>query len=196
MSSTPKERLREFINYQRLSIRDFSKKCGFSHSILTGNSSIQSDKLALIAKNFPELSLNWIITGNGSMINKEKFHVGGFLLRFFKAHGISIEQLSEKSGYTEQSLKEIFASEKIKLSVIVILGNATGFNLVNILYPYTGIRGKGKFSYDEVDDFTKGIIKAVAENPNIESGEIIDGEIHSKSKPIKKKNSDVAPPGH
>lgn len=67
-----KERLRQIIEYYNISVNAFSVKNGINEStirkILTENTSIRSDNLAKIAENFPEINLDWLITGRGEMI--------------------------------------------------------------------------------------------------------------------------------
>lgn len=67
-----KDRLRQIIEYYNISVNAFSVKNGINEStirkILTENTSIRSDNLAKIAENFPEINLDWLITGRGEMI--------------------------------------------------------------------------------------------------------------------------------
>lgn len=67
------ERLGEFIKHKSPSMRAFCKEYGFSYSSLTKitNGEIQKELgLVLIdrfAEAFPELNLNWLLYGRGSM---------------------------------------------------------------------------------------------------------------------------------
>lgn len=68
-------RLKQFINYKGVSILSFAKKCGISEGsirkVLNENTSITSTSLQKIAENFPEINLDWLLTGRGSMIYGE-----------------------------------------------------------------------------------------------------------------------------
>lgn len=71
-----KDRLRQIIEYYNISVNAFSVKNGINEStirkILTENTSIRSDNLAKIAENFPEINLDWLITGRGEMLFSEQ----------------------------------------------------------------------------------------------------------------------------
>ncbi len=68
-----KERLKSFIDYLDSSISSFEKTInasnGYVNSISKG---IGSDKLELILEKFPQLNLEWLLTGRGEMIKNEK----------------------------------------------------------------------------------------------------------------------------
>lgn len=70
-----KTRLREFIEYQAVSMRKFFKECGISHSILTSNSAIGSDNLQKVSSAYPKLNMDWVVTGRGAMLLKEDENV-------------------------------------------------------------------------------------------------------------------------
>lgn len=63
-----KERLLKFIDFKRVSKREFCKKSSLSHTIFNNNSAIGSDKLEKIHTAFDELNMDWVITGRGRMI--------------------------------------------------------------------------------------------------------------------------------
>jgi len=67
-----KERIKQFIDFKQLSERKFSKKISPSETYFTSTKTIGSDKLEKIAENFPELNMDWVITGRGEMIIKEE----------------------------------------------------------------------------------------------------------------------------
>lgn len=74
-----KDRLKQIIDYYGISARNFSLRIGVNEStirkVLTTNTSIQSNNLAKIAVNFPDINLDWLITGRGDMFysqNQEK----------------------------------------------------------------------------------------------------------------------------
>lgn len=66
---TVKERLIEYIKFKGISIRSFCRTSGLSESYVTSiRSSIQPDKLNMIAQHFPDLNTGWVLTGEGDMI--------------------------------------------------------------------------------------------------------------------------------
>lgn len=68
------DRLRYFIERQLfMNIKEFEKKCNFStgtiHRAIKNGSNIGVDKLEVIAKIHPELNIDWLLTGEGAMID-------------------------------------------------------------------------------------------------------------------------------
>jgi hypothetical protein len=63
-----KKRLLQFIDYKGLSKRRFCEKNSLSHTIFNNNSAMGSDKLELIYNNYPEINMDWVITGRGKML--------------------------------------------------------------------------------------------------------------------------------
>lgn len=70
MDSPVKERLRRYIAHSGLSERQFCLSIGVSTSFVANISkSIQPDKVNRISKQFPELNMGWVLTGEGEMLN-------------------------------------------------------------------------------------------------------------------------------
>ena len=75
--STIKERILQFIEYKNISKADFCEKTGISYGNFKGKSSeseIGGDKIAKILSTYGEISADWLILGEGSMIKNEKSH--------------------------------------------------------------------------------------------------------------------------
>lgn len=70
------ERLRQFIEFLGLTIRQFERETGVSDGqiskLLRLNTSIQTNTLAKIKDSFPQLSIDWLLTGKGEMILAEE----------------------------------------------------------------------------------------------------------------------------
>ena len=62
------ERLLYYIDYKGDTKYKFYKKTGLSNGFLDKNRNIGSDKCEIISENYPDLSLEWLITGNGEML--------------------------------------------------------------------------------------------------------------------------------
>lgn len=69
------ERLRQFVDYKKISKYQFYKKTGLANGYLDRNGSIGSDKCELIIEHFPEISLEWLILGRGDMIQGEEIQL-------------------------------------------------------------------------------------------------------------------------
>jgi len=69
METTVKERLTRYLNANRIKAVDFCSTIGVSTAFVSSmRKSIQPDKLYLIAVNYPDLNIEWLLTGSGNMI--------------------------------------------------------------------------------------------------------------------------------
>lgn len=70
------ERLEQFIKSQKISTRSFEQKISASDGMIrraiNNKTDIQSKWLHLIAENYPQLSMDWLITGRGTMLRSSK----------------------------------------------------------------------------------------------------------------------------
>ena len=66
---TTKERLKELISKQGLGQNAFEKKVGIAVGYLASKSvSVTSDTIEKVIENFPNLNLDWLMTGKGEML--------------------------------------------------------------------------------------------------------------------------------
>lgn len=66
-----RDRLIEFIEFKNLNKNRFEKICGFSARYVSNiNKSISPNRLQVISRHFPELSIEWLTTGEGRMIKE------------------------------------------------------------------------------------------------------------------------------
>lgn len=63
-----KERVLQFIDYKGFSNRDFCKKILVSSSYFTKLGAIGSNVMEKIAQEFPQINIDWVITGRGKMM--------------------------------------------------------------------------------------------------------------------------------
>ena len=72
MESTVKERLRLFLKNKKITGSDFCKSIDVSSGFIAGmRESIQPDKLKSIAINYPDLNIEWLLTGLGAMFKSD-----------------------------------------------------------------------------------------------------------------------------
>lgn len=72
-NKTIKERLLEFIAYKNLNVSKFEKLCGMSNGYVRSvERVIGEDKIANIRNAFPDLSIPWLVLGEGVMLNMRK----------------------------------------------------------------------------------------------------------------------------
>ena len=68
-----KQRIKEYLKYKDEKIIDFSAKIGVSNAYVSSiRKSIQPDKLARIQQVYPDLNIEWLVTGRGDMINTSR----------------------------------------------------------------------------------------------------------------------------
>lgn len=69
-SSYPlRARLQEFIEYKGMTKHKFESICNFSSRYISNVNNITGDKLETISNKFPELNIDWLVTGRGEMLN-------------------------------------------------------------------------------------------------------------------------------
>ena len=65
-----RDRILMFAKEEGVSIRELSKKAGFSHSLLHNAKQIGADKLENILTAYPTLNPEWLLTGTGDMVKE------------------------------------------------------------------------------------------------------------------------------
>ncbi len=72
MSTTVKERLVEFLEHKGINKSEFGRRIGVSSAFVTSmRKSIQPDKIHAIRQEFPDLNIDWLLTGEGEMLAKK-----------------------------------------------------------------------------------------------------------------------------
>lgn len=67
-----KERIKIFAKAQEKSVRAFEIKSGLNIGYINAiRTSIQPEKIQSIASNYPNLNIDWLLTGNGSMLKTD-----------------------------------------------------------------------------------------------------------------------------
>ena len=75
MAETVKERLCEYLKAKRITKAEFGRSIGVSASYVTsmrdnGRASIGVEKIERIRQRYPDLNIEWLLTGNGKMYNE------------------------------------------------------------------------------------------------------------------------------
>lgn len=70
-----KARIVQYIEYKCISKYQFYKDTGIANGFLDKEGNIGSDKCELIYSQYPDLSLEWLITGKGSMLKAEPLEI-------------------------------------------------------------------------------------------------------------------------
>ena len=102
------ERLRELAKAENIRMGQFEAKYGFSQGYLAKNlnnpKSLNSDSVANIIKDFPEVNARWLMTGQGEMyITKDDLQT---LHENIKSRDREIKALTRRIEILEQDLDE------------------------------------------------------------------------------------------
>ena len=81
METTVKQRLLDFIYHLRVTQKDFCDALGVSNSYVHSiRKSIAPEKLSAISALYPELNIEWLLTGKGEMLNSDRAVSGGVVV--------------------------------------------------------------------------------------------------------------------
>lgn len=76
MGENTLNRIKQYIDYKGLTISSFEREVGMSNgsfaSQLKNNKTIGVDKLENILNIFPDINIEWLLTGNGPMLKKNE----------------------------------------------------------------------------------------------------------------------------
>ena len=72
----PIDRLQEFMSFKGMSPYTFERYCSIANGYLKkqarGKGTIGSEIISKVQRQFPDLSLNWLLTGLGEMIERQR----------------------------------------------------------------------------------------------------------------------------
>lgn len=118
-----KERLKQFLDYQGIKVRQFETLLGTTESRISkfmSNhcTSLKSDTLVRMVEVFPQLSIEWLLTGKGEMIKSDNVSIP--IVRSSKTLNKNIN-LEEKK-YSVSNVIRMIKNGEIALSVDTIKG--------------------------------------------------------------------------
>ena len=120
MQTTEKERIIAFIDAIGVSIRAFEMDCGLSNGIINNlKGSFSKSTLDKISAKYPELNINWLVVGEGSMLKPNEptiIYNKGTANNAVSGSGIisvSNQEQSKEVEYLKSIIKE--KDEQIKL---------------------------------------------------------------------------------
>ncbi|WP_029902226.1 LexA family transcriptional regulator [Prevotella sp. 10(H)] len=110
VNTTQKERVIQFIEKQGISKNKFYNQTGVSNGTLDKKSGITGDTIAKIYAAYPDLNLEWLITGEGDMTKSSVFSLYGnmksFMDKYASAMNIDPSMVSEKTFLEVESPSE------------------------------------------------------------------------------------------
>jgi len=75
--STIKTRITQYLNYKGISKYKFYKETGITRGILDQKNGISEENTARFIAYFPEVNIEWLITGNGEMLKADTYKQEG-----------------------------------------------------------------------------------------------------------------------
>lgn len=73
-NSVIKERIIQYLDYKDISKYKFYQETGITNGILSQNNGISEENLLKFLSYYRDISVNWLLTGEGSMLIGEKIH--------------------------------------------------------------------------------------------------------------------------
>ena len=68
-----KDRVKEYVSFKNMKVSYFEKEIGVSNSYVNNIvNSVSPQKIKIIREKFPDLSIEWLLTGEGEMISTER----------------------------------------------------------------------------------------------------------------------------
>ena len=105
---TAKDRLREFIKFKALNKHKFCVACGFSVGFVNSGAGVSSEKLSVVHDRYPELNMDWLVTGRGDMIRTDKSTLTEDIVSAVERHNRELMNLLQvKNRFIESLEKEI-----------------------------------------------------------------------------------------
>lgn len=115
MSDTIKERLIAYLKYKGVNNSEFGRIIGVSNAYISSiRKSIQPDKVEKISSNFPDLNIDWLITGKGEMLrasitqigdNNNHQHGNGNTYNSLSALEKALDEISEMRKLLAEAIK-------------------------------------------------------------------------------------------
>ena len=88
MEENFKERLLQFLKYLKIGQGKFESNCRIGNGTVNNiRDGISSPNLEKISNRYPELSMDWLITGKGEMLKSETPLIDEYSITAFKQHG-------------------------------------------------------------------------------------------------------------
>ena len=97
-----KERLIKYLKSKKVSYTNFGKVIGVSNAYVTSiRKSIDIDKIQSIALNYPDLNIDWLLTGQGNMLKESNTVTQSIVGDNNQLAGNRIKNTSEYKSMTE-----------------------------------------------------------------------------------------------
>ena len=103
--SNIKERLNQYLDAKRYTKTDFGKAIGVSSAYVSSiRQDISNDKIAAIRKAFPDLNTDWLLYGEGEMLNAANETLLKRIATIAEKEGITISELEKRIGASKGTI--------------------------------------------------------------------------------------------
>lgn len=98
-----KQRLLEYIDYLKISNSEFCRSINVSTAFISSmRKSMQPDKLESIALKYPDLNIDWLLTGVGEMLNKPNINNKKMDAKSYEQLQFELKEANEKISRYEK----------------------------------------------------------------------------------------------
>lgn len=115
------DRIKQFAEYEKVSIRRFCEITGIANGAFTRAKGVGSENLLRIHYAFPDINLEWLITGQGSMLKSANPVADNkFAMELIEKKDERIEELIRENERKEQELAELkkrFTTSTVSTSI-------------------------------------------------------------------------------
>jgi hypothetical protein len=117
------QRLKAIMDHYQLSPNSFAEKLLVQRSSLShlfnGRNKPGWDFLEKLTSVYPEVNLDWLITGNGEMIENQKINIGDNTYQTSTSIPDLFSQLTEEKSVQRKQVHQVISSKEIKKIVIL-----------------------------------------------------------------------------
>jgi hypothetical protein len=105
------ERIKQYLDYKKISKYAFYKKTGFSNKFLDNSSNMGTDRAEIILRYYPDISPVWLLTGDGDMLlsetkkESEPIEQNPTLMELLEKKDQEIKQLNREIGRLQTLLE-------------------------------------------------------------------------------------------
>lgn len=109
---TTKDRLKEFLSTQGIGRNKFEAQLGLANGYVSSKGvSISSDVIERLVSTYPEVNIDWLITGKGSMLKSEQISsIKERLTHFLEEEKISVPDFCKSIGMYQAAFFEMKGS--------------------------------------------------------------------------------------
>ena len=122
-----KARIKQFLDYKGISKNKFYVQTGLSVGFLDSGNSLVVDKLKKIINTYPDLNLEWVVTGEGSMIKAPQTTASSTaLLEIIKDKDARIEKYIRENERLSMRVKQLESETPATVSTSAKIGQYKG----------------------------------------------------------------------